>query len=653
MTLTRVLQILVLSSLIFGCFSNSHNIRDEFSRKFRRAAPSADAAGKDPCKNPMDLLFVLDSSESVGAANWEKILNFTKKVASKFDVKYTRFGVIQYHSIPEVPIVLRSFHDNTTLDDAIGSIYYKPGSTRTDLAITKAAEVFNTSPLRKASRVAIFVIGGRSTDLFVSKGQSINATDLIKEPSAALHAAHVAVYAVSVSEGLPAAESTAFKAELNILTSNPPLDHIFESTTFDDLLSTKPAEVAKKTCIVNGGMSAWSAWSTCSVTCGTGTRVRMRTCNNPKPNNGGLPCTESTVETGECSVQPCPGHGSSNPGITTAPSASSSSNSTLPSSSLMPNATNPSSSGNSSALFPKNPNANSTNPQLTNGSSTPSSQNVTLPPEPSTPNATMTQIPLPSNYTPSTPDVNNTSPMLPKYNLTSLISNKTRPSTNNPAVPKPEAESPWPATSSSCKPNQPASYGYPDLRTCGNGFEPISLSPHQLSASSTYSKDTGDKIIQFRHAPYNGILNNTQNAGAWCAEHQFAVSQDANQYFSIDLGTPTLIGKVATQGMEHWDNWVYTYALKYSIDNINWKNYPRTLQGNCDRRSITENILNPPVLARFLHVNPTSWYTSFDPAKHDICMRVGVYKCRDCKLVPVSRCNINDLGKTTKTNTKE
>uniref|UniRef100_A0A6P8J2Z8 Coadhesin-like isoform X2 n=1 Tax=Actinia tenebrosa TaxID=6105 RepID=A0A6P8J2Z8_ACTTE len=526
MTLTRVLQILVLSSLIFGCFSNSHNIRDEFSRKFRRAAPSADAAGKDPCKNPMDLLFVLDSSESVGAANWEKILNFTKKVASKFDVKYTRFGVIQYHSIPEVPIVLRSFHDNTTLDDAIGSIYYKPGSTRTDLAITKAAEVFNTSPLRKASRVAIFVIGGRSTDLFVSKGQSINATDLIKEPSAALHAAHVAVYAVSVSEGLPAAESTAFKAELNILTSNPPLDHIFESTTFDDLLSTKPAEVAKKTCIVNGGMSAWSAWSTCSVTCGTGTRVRMRTCNNPKPNNGGLPCTESTVETGECSVQPCP-------------------------------------------------------------------------------------------------------------------------------VPKPEAESPWPATSSSCKPNQPASYGYPDLRTCGNGFEPISLSPHQLSASSTYSKDTGDKIIQFRHAPYNGILNNTQNAGAWCAEHQFAVSQDANQYFSIDLGTPTLIGKVATQGMEHWDNWVYTYALKYSIDNINWKNYPRTLQGNCDRRSITENILNPPVLARFLHVNPTSWYTSFDPAKHDICMRVGVYKCRDCKLVPVSRCNINDLGKTTKTNTKE
>lgn len=164
-------------------------------------------------------------------------------------MKYTRFGVIQYHSTPEVPIYLTSFKDNTTLDNAIGSIYFKPGSTRTDLATTKAAEVFNKAPLRKASRVAIFVIGGRSTDLFVSKGKSINATDLISKPAVDLQTAHVAVYAASVSEGLPAEESNAFRAELNLLTSNPPLDHIFESTTYDDLLTAKPDQVAKKTCI--------------------------------------------------------------------------------------------------------------------------------------------------------------------------------------------------------------------------------------------------------------------------------------------------------------------------------------------------------------------------------------------------------------------
>lgn len=197
----------------------------------------------------MDLLFILDSSESVGALNWEKIINFTRKVAGKFDVQYTRVGVIQYHSTPEVPIALSSFKDNKTLDEAISNIYFKPGATRTDLAIMKAIEVFNKAPLRKASRVVLFVIGARSTDLYVSKGKSINATDLIKQPSANLQGGQVAVYAAAVSEGLPANEKLAFTKELNILTSTPPIDHIFESPTYDDLLTAKVDEVAKKTCV--------------------------------------------------------------------------------------------------------------------------------------------------------------------------------------------------------------------------------------------------------------------------------------------------------------------------------------------------------------------------------------------------------------------
>jgi len=203
----------------------------------------------DLCQKPIDLLFVLDSSESVGALNWEKIINFTRKVASKFDVQYTRFGVVQYHSSPEMPIPMTSFKDNKTLDDAISNIYFKPGATRTDLAIMKAIEVFNKAPLRKASRVTIFVVGARSTDLFVSKGKSINATDLIKKPAADLQAGPVAVYAAAVSEGLPDNEKLAFKEELNLLTSTPPIDHIFESPSYDDLLNSKVDEVSQKTCI--------------------------------------------------------------------------------------------------------------------------------------------------------------------------------------------------------------------------------------------------------------------------------------------------------------------------------------------------------------------------------------------------------------------
>ena len=35
--------------------------------------------------------------------------------------------------------------------------------------------------------------------------------------------------------------------------------------------------------------------------------MRMRTCTNPVPQNGGKPCYGSTTESRECNTQPCPG----------------------------------------------------------------------------------------------------------------------------------------------------------------------------------------------------------------------------------------------------------------------------------------------------------------------------------------------------------
>ena len=57
--------------------------------------------------------------------------------------------------------------------------------------------------------------------------------------------------------------------------------------------------------LVNGAWSVWSEYSPCSVTCGFGTKVRMRTCTNPKPENNGADCTGVRVETEECDLGPC------------------------------------------------------------------------------------------------------------------------------------------------------------------------------------------------------------------------------------------------------------------------------------------------------------------------------------------------------------
>lgn len=56
--------------------------------------------------------------------------------------------------------------------------------------------------------------------------------------------------------------------------------------------------VPKDSCQVNG---SWSQWSTCSVKCGGG--IRTRTCTNPAPKNGGLPCPGPASEL--CNLKPC------------------------------------------------------------------------------------------------------------------------------------------------------------------------------------------------------------------------------------------------------------------------------------------------------------------------------------------------------------
>ncbi|XP_078378572.1 coadhesin-like [Oculina patagonica] len=59
---------------------------------------------------------------------------------------------------------------------------------------------------------------------------------------------------------------------------------------------------------VDGGYSHWSKFSECSASCGSGLKIRKRSCNSPEPKNGGKDCSGlgPAMESEACNSFPCP-----------------------------------------------------------------------------------------------------------------------------------------------------------------------------------------------------------------------------------------------------------------------------------------------------------------------------------------------------------
>ncbi|XP_019904855.2 hemicentin-1 isoform X2 [Esox lucius] len=60
-------------------------------------------------------------------------------------------------------------------------------------------------------------------------------------------------------------------------------------------------------CPVDGNWGAWQAWGDCSASCGGGERTRVRLCNNPSASKQGHPCPGDFTQLSRCNSQACPG----------------------------------------------------------------------------------------------------------------------------------------------------------------------------------------------------------------------------------------------------------------------------------------------------------------------------------------------------------
>ena len=58
--------------------------------------------------------------------------------------------------------------------------------------------------------------------------------------------------------------------------------------------------------VVDGNWGAWGAFGPCTKTCGSGSALRKRTCDDPPPSNGGKSCEGHYSSWNRCTnTQPC------------------------------------------------------------------------------------------------------------------------------------------------------------------------------------------------------------------------------------------------------------------------------------------------------------------------------------------------------------
>lgn len=139
------------------------------------------------------------------------------------------------------------------------------------------------------------------------------------------------------------------------------------------------------------------------------------------------------------------------------------------------------------------------------------------------------------------------------------------------------------------------------------GFESGSVTSDQISVSNQdqYSGWYSSWL------PYKARLNNQGFGCAWLSKFN-----DHFQWLQVDLKEISVVSGILTQGRCDADEWITKYSVQYrTVDSLNWIYYKdqtgnnRVFYGNADRTSTVQNLLRPPIVARYVRILPLGWHT--------------------------------------------
>nr|XP_020452067.1 collagen alpha-1(XXVIII) chain-like [Monopterus albus] len=180
------------------------------------------------CKDrPMELVFVIDSSESVGPENFEIIKDFVTRLVDRTTVGHnaTRIGLVLYSLDVHLEFNLARYMNKQDVKEAIRKMLYVGEGTYTGTAIRKATQDAFFSARPGVRKVAIVITDGQT-----DKREPVKLDIAVREA----HAANIEMYALGIVNSSDPTQAE-FLRELNLIASDPDSEHMYLIDDFNTL----------------------------------------------------------------------------------------------------------------------------------------------------------------------------------------------------------------------------------------------------------------------------------------------------------------------------------------------------------------------------------------------------------------------------------
>ncbi|XP_067860260.1 collagen alpha-1(XXVIII) chain-like [Heptranchias perlo] len=186
--------------------------------------------GKKCKEKPLELVFVIDSSESVGPENFEIVKEFVNALIDRVSGSNedTRIGVILYSLEAHIIVHLWQGATPEKVKTAIQDMPYLGEGTYTGTAMKMANQVFK-SARKDVHKVAIVITDGQT-----DKRDPTHLDTAVMEA----HAAHTEVFVIGIVN-ISDPFYSSFKTEMNLIASDPDEEHVYLINDFMTLPTLK------------------------------------------------------------------------------------------------------------------------------------------------------------------------------------------------------------------------------------------------------------------------------------------------------------------------------------------------------------------------------------------------------------------------------